>query len=97
MIGELRDWIEYEGRRYFPSLIKYVQIVLVEAGNCVLAVFDQELQKEALNRLTSRTTKLLDAGLIDKEITRVNTAAFTLFCFLVVNTYSSVRISECIY
>lgn len=53
LIGELRDWMEIEGRRYFPQLLKYVEIVLVEAGNAVLAVFDNELQKEGLNKLTS--------------------------------------------
>jgi NADH dehydrogenase FAD-containing subunit len=59
LIGELRDWMEIEGRRYFPQLLKYVEIVLVEAGNAVLAVFDNELQKEGLNRLTSTFSSYL--------------------------------------
>ena len=54
LIGELRDWIEVEGKRYFPEVIKYAQIILVEAGNAVLAVFDKKLQEEALQRLISK-------------------------------------------
>jgi NADH dehydrogenase FAD-containing subunit len=54
LIGELRDWIEIEGRRYYPNLIKYAQIILVEAGNAVLAVFDKQLQEEALRNLLSK-------------------------------------------
>lgn len=50
--SELRDWVEVEGRRYFGHLLKYVRITLVEAGNAVLAVFDQRLQEEAMKKLT---------------------------------------------
>jgi hypothetical protein len=52
--SELRDWLENEGRKYYPKLLKYVRISLVEAGNAVLAVFDETLQAEALVRLTER-------------------------------------------
>jgi hypothetical protein len=50
--SELRDWLETEGRKYFPKILKYAKITLVEAGNAVLAVFDEILQKDALQRLT---------------------------------------------
>jgi hypothetical protein len=67
----LRDWLEKEGRRYYPRLLKYVSITLVEAGNAVLAVFDETLQKEALVRLTERETDLVRDGFINKEMTTV--------------------------
>ena len=69
--SELRDWLETEGRRYYPSLLKDVKITLVEAGKSVLAVFDETLQREALKRLTERETQLVGAGLIAKEMTTV--------------------------
>jgi NADH dehydrogenase FAD-containing subunit len=50
--SELRDWLETEGRKYFPKLLKYAKITLIEAGSAVLAVFDEILQKDALKRLT---------------------------------------------
>jgi hypothetical protein len=51
--------------------LKYVSITLVEAGNAVLAVFDETLQKEALVRLTERETDLVRDGFINKEMTTV--------------------------
>jgi len=69
--GELRDWLENEGRRYYPKLLKYVSVKLVEAGNAVLAVFDKTLQEEALVQLTQRESRLVKEGLIDKEMTSV--------------------------
>ena len=30
--SELRDWLEVEGRRYYPKLLNYTKITLVEAG-----------------------------------------------------------------
>lgn len=52
-------------------MLKYVSITLVEAGNAVLAVFDETLQKEALVRLTERETDLVKDGFINKEMTTV--------------------------
>ena len=70
--GELRDWLENEGRRYYPKLLKYVSLKLVEAGSAVLAVFDKTLQVEALEQLTrQRESRLVADGLIDKEMTTV--------------------------
>ena len=36
--SELRDWLEVEGRRYYPKLLNYVKITLVEAGRVVVVV-----------------------------------------------------------
>lgn len=69
--SELRDWLEVEGRRYYPKLLKYVSLKLVEAGNAVLAVFDKALQDEALTQLTQRESSLIKDGLIDREMTTV--------------------------
>ena len=69
--SELRDFLETEGRRYYANILKYAKITLVEAGNAVLAVFDEVLQKEAYKKLTERETSLIQDGIIDKEITTV--------------------------
>lgn len=50
--SELRDWIEYEGRKYYSVLLKYVKIFLVEAGDNILPIFDEVLRNEALSQLT---------------------------------------------
>lgn len=55
--SELRDWVESEGRRYYGKLLKYVKITLVEAGDAVLAVFDKQLQEEAMRRLTGASPR----------------------------------------
>lgn len=52
LTGELRDWVAREGREYFPHLLPYVSLTLIEAGNAILPVFDSVLQKEALHTLT---------------------------------------------
>lgn len=55
--------------------MKYVKITLVEAGNAVLAVFDETLQKEALKELTERNTELIRDRFIEKEMTTVKLKA----------------------
>mmetsp|Transcript_29962 Transcript_29962/g.68035 ORF Transcript_29962/g.68035 Transcript_29962/m.68035 type:complete len:480 (+) Transcript_29962:152-1591(+) len=57
--SELRDWLEVEGRRYYGKLLKYVKITLVEAGDAVLAVFDEALQREAMQRLTGDDSTII--------------------------------------
>ena len=52
-IGELRDWLECEGKKYFGYLLKYVSIILIEAGQVILPVFDASLQQTAFNKITS--------------------------------------------
>jgi NADH dehydrogenase FAD-containing subunit len=69
--GELRDWLEVEGRRYYGGLLKYVRLTLVEAGSSVLAVFDESLQQEAIKKLSERETSLIADGYISEEITKI--------------------------
>lgn len=69
--AELRDFIEYDVPRFYPHLLKFVRIKLVEASDKVLMVFDEALQKEALKTLTGRKTRLIEEGYIDKEMTEV--------------------------
>jgi len=51
--GELRDFIEEEGPRYYRDLLKYVRIKLIEASSVVLRPFDKSLQDVATIALTS--------------------------------------------
>lgn len=69
--GELRDWVETEGKKYFSHLLKHVKISLIEAGNTILPVFEKDLRDEALKSLTQRQTILIEEGLVEKEITSV--------------------------
>lgn len=69
--SELRDWLETEGRRYYPHLLQHVKIILIEAGASILPIFDETLQQEALKRLIERKTSLISDGLIAKEVTEV--------------------------
>ena len=48
--SELRDFIEEDGPKYYPKLLKYVKIKIIEAGPTVLAPFDKELQEEAIRQ-----------------------------------------------
>lgn len=49
--SELRDFIEQDGAKYYPELIKYVSIKIIEATNTVLAPFDKSLQEAAIEQL----------------------------------------------
>eukprot|EP00904_Undaria_pinnatifida_P011571 jgi/Undpi1/7544/HiC_scaffold_22.g10017.m1 len=69
--AELRDFIEEEGPRFYPHLLKYVRIKLIEASDKVLTAFDGALQKAAVSSLTERKTKLVEEGLIETEMTEV--------------------------
>jgi NADH dehydrogenase FAD-containing subunit len=50
--SELRDFIEQDGPKYYPELLKYVRIKVIEASPTVLAPFDKSLQEEAIRQLT---------------------------------------------
>eukprot|EP00557_Chaetoceros_sp_GSL56_P005015 CAMPEP_0176497384 /NCGR_PEP_ID=MMETSP0200_2-20121128/11695_1 /TAXON_ID=947934 /ORGANISM="Chaetoceros sp., Strain GSL56" /LENGTH=592 /DNA_ID=CAMNT_0017895393 /DNA_START=218 /DNA_END=1993 /DNA_ORIENTATION=- len=50
--SELRDFIEQDGPKYYPNLLKFVRIKVIEASPTVLAPFDKSLQKEAIKQLT---------------------------------------------
>ena len=50
--SELRDFIEQDGPKYYPHLLKYVRIKVIEASPTILAPFDKSLQEEAVRQLT---------------------------------------------
>lgn len=52
--GELCDFVEQDVPRYYPHLLDYVQIKLIEASDRVLMAFDEALQKNALETLSQR-------------------------------------------
>jgi NADH dehydrogenase FAD-containing subunit len=49
--SELRDFIEQDGPKYYPSLLKFVRIKVVEATSTILAPFEKSLQEEAATQL----------------------------------------------
>lgn len=49
--AELRDFIEQDGPKYYPELLKYVRIKIIEASSTVLAPFDKSLQEEAISQM----------------------------------------------
>lgn len=57
--SELRDFIEQDGPKYYPNLLKYVRIKVIEASNTILAPFEDSLQKEAIKQLR-RTVAIKD-------------------------------------
>ena len=68
--SELRDFIEQDGPKYYPNLLKYVSIKVIEASNTVLAPFDKSLQEEAIAQFLKPTSALTDprvAGLIPRD------------------------------
>lgn len=46
--AELRDFVEQDGPKYYPKLLKYVRIKVIEASSTVLMPFDKSLQEEAI-------------------------------------------------
>lgn len=62
--SELRDFIEEDGPKYYPKLLKYVRIKVIEASPTVLAPFDKSLQTEAIAQLT-RQIKTKDASVLN--------------------------------
>lgn len=69
--AELRDLVEEDMPKFYPHLLPFVRIKLVEASDRVLMMFDGALQEEAVRRLTEAPKKLLEQGLIDKDMTEV--------------------------
>lgn len=62
--SELRDFIEEDGPKYYPNLLKYVRIKVIEASPTVLAPFDKSLQTEAIAQLT-RDIKTKDTSVLN--------------------------------
>ena len=50
--AELRDFVEQEVPRYYPELLRHVQIKVIAAGSTVLRSFDKSLQEEAIRQFT---------------------------------------------
>uniref|UniRef100_A0A6S8C9L8 NADH:ubiquinone reductase (non-electrogenic) n=1 Tax=Aureoumbra lagunensis TaxID=44058 RepID=A0A6S8C9L8_9STRA len=51
--SELRDFLQEEASRFYPHLLPYVKIHLLEATTTVLGAFDQSLRDVALDALQS--------------------------------------------
>ena len=62
--SELRDFIEQDGPKYYPNLLKHVRIKVIEASPTVLAPFDKTLQEEAIQQLT-RGVKTKDPSILN--------------------------------
>ena len=54
--AELRDFVEEDGPKYYPNLLKYVRIKIFEYGPGILGPFDATLQDAAAAQLTRETT-----------------------------------------
>jgi NADH:ubiquinone reductase (non-electrogenic) len=66
--SELRDFIEEDGPKYYPKLLKYVRIKIIEASNTILGPFDETLQKAAMAALDRRVVlKSGDADLLPSQ------------------------------
>lgn len=62
--AELRDFVEQDGPKYYPELIKYVRIKVIEASPTVLAPFDKSLQQEAIRQM-QRQVEIKDTAARD--------------------------------
>mmetsp|Transcript_11560 Transcript_11560/g.16862 ORF Transcript_11560/g.16862 Transcript_11560/m.16862 type:complete len:626 (+) Transcript_11560:115-1992(+) len=62
--SELRDFVEQDGPKYYPKLLKYVRIKVIEASPTILAPFDKSLQEEAIKQLT-RNIKTKDPNILN--------------------------------
>jgi NADH dehydrogenase FAD-containing subunit len=69
-VGELCDFIEQDVPRFYPSLLPYVRVKLIEASDKVLMAFDSELQASALETLRSRVSVSPSRG-SDKPLVEV--------------------------
>ncbi|CAB9525874.1 Internal alternative NAD(P)H-ubiquinone oxidoreductase A1, mitochondrial [Seminavis robusta] len=58
--AELRDFVEEDGPKYYPNLLKHVRIKVIEAASSVLAPFDKALQEEAI-RVMNRSVEISDS------------------------------------
>ena len=59
--SELRDFIEQDGPKYYPNLLPFVSIKVIEASDTVLAPFDKSLQEEAIAQLLKPSKTLNDS------------------------------------
>jgi len=89
--AELRDFIEEDGPKFYPNLLKHVRIKVIEASSSVLAPFDKALQEEAI-RVMNRNVEIKDPEvraliperykltelLLDKAVKEVNEKSIIL-------------------
>ncbi|KAG7366242.1 pyridine nucleotide-disulfide oxidoreductase [Nitzschia inconspicua] len=61
--AELRDFVEQDGPKYYPNLLKHVRIKVIEASSTVLAPFDKSLQEEAIARM-KRSVQVKDPDVL---------------------------------
>jgi NADH dehydrogenase FAD-containing subunit len=54
--SELRDFVEEDGPKFYPKLLKHVRIKVIEASNTILGPFDKSLQKAAIDALERRVS-----------------------------------------
>lgn len=83
--AELRDFIEQDGPKYYPQLLKYVRIKVIEASKTVLAPFDEDLQNEAIKQL--RRTITID----DPEVRNLIPEGFQLTELLLESSVKEVK------
>ena len=71
--AELRDFIEQDGPRYYPHLLKYVKVKVIEATPVILRPFDVSLREAAVEALTHQvmTRDPAIASLFPKELTEL--------------------------
>lgn len=70
--AELRDFVEQDGPKYYPNLLKYVRIKIIEASSTVLAPFDKSLQQEAIEVMNRQVQ------IKDQEVRRLLPSRFQL-------------------
>ena len=70
--AELRDFVEEDGPKYYPNLLKHVRIKVIEASSTVLAPFDKSLQDEAIRQLRRKV------GIANPEVIDLLPANFQL-------------------
>lgn len=70
--SELRDFVEQDGPKYYPKLLKHVRIKVIEASSTVLAPFDKSLQAAAIEQLTRAVS------VKDKEVLKLLPEKFLL-------------------
>ena len=68
--AELRDFIEEDGPKYYPELLKYVSIKVIEASTVVLRPFDESLREAGIQALT-RPPKSKHLNLFREDLTEV--------------------------
>lgn len=70
--AELRDFVEQDGPKYYPKLLKYVRIKIIEASSTVLAPFDKSLQEEAIAQMNRQI------NIQDEDVRRLLPSRFQL-------------------